>query len=284
MFASKPGEIEMRSPYLNSTAFTLAAALATAIVSSPAPAQSSNTQAQQDQQGQDQQPTPPKPYEKVSITLPQSVQDPSFETFRNKLGDIAQKKDRAALANVVSQNFFWIPEDKDAADKSKSGIQNLSAAIGLEGPDAQGWDMLLDLAAEPTAEPFPGRQGTICAPGEANFDDKAAEQLAEVTQTDPSEWGYPAADGIPVRQSLARNSAVIDHLGLYLVRAYPDDSPSAAVQSDALRIVTPSGKLGYIDADMLRPLLNDQLCYAKEANAWKIVGAIGGSGGDSGPQ
>jgi hypothetical protein len=274
----------MRSPYLSSAAFALAAALAMPIVSSPAPAQSKNAQAQQDQQSQDQPPAPPKPYKKVSIKLPQPVQDPSFEAFRKKLGDIAQKKDRAALGGIVSQNFFWIPEDKDVADKSKSGIQNLSAAIGLEGPDAQGWDMLLDLAAEPTAEPFPGRQGAICAPGEASFDDKAAEQLAETTQTDPSEWGYPAADGVPVRQDVTPNSPVIDHLGLYLVRAYPDDSPAAAVQGDALRIVTPAGKLGYIDADMLRPLLNDQLCYAKQANAWKIVGAIGGGGGDSGPQ
>ena len=43
-----------------------------------------------------------------------------------------------------------------------------------------------------------------------------------------------------------------------------------------LRIVTPSGKLGYVTADAINPLGSDQLCYAKDAaGAWKIAGFIG---------
>lgn len=275
----------MRSSHLTSTALAAIAVVVGALA--PLPAQSQQPKgapAQQAQSGpQDQQSlAPPKAYKPVAIKLPQALQDATFVAFRKQLEGIAQKKDRAALARIVSQQFFWVPEDKDVAQKGKSGIDNLSAAIGLDGADAQGWELLLDLATEPTAEAYPGRQGAVCAPGEATFDDKAAEALAAATQTDPAEWGYPAQDGIPVRSGVAENSPVIEKLGLYLVRAYPDDSPAAAVAGNALRIVTPSGKLGFINADMLRPLLSDQLCYVKEANVWKITGAIGGGGGGGG--
>jgi hypothetical protein len=38
--------------------------------------------------------------------------------------------------------------------------------------------------------------------------------------------------------------------------------------------VLPSGKLGYVASDQLLPLGNEQLCYVKEGNAWKIAGFI----------
>jgi hypothetical protein len=203
--------------------------------------------------------------------------DPSFETFRKQLVALAQKKDRAGLGRVVAQNFFWVPEDQDAADKSKSGIENLSKAIGLEGGDASGWELLATFANEPTADPSAERSGVVCAPGEPNFDENAAEELLNTTQTDPSEWGYPTKDGIEVRAEPSATSAVVEKLGLYLVRAFPDDSPANAVQADFLRVVTPSGKLGYAQVDSIAALASDQLCYVKEGSAWKIAGVIGGA-------
>jgi hypothetical protein len=71
---------------------------------------------------------------------------------------------------------------------------------------------------------------------------------------------------------------VIEKLGLHLVRAYPDDSPANAVQADFLRIVTPSGKLGFILVETLAALASDQLCYVKDGAGWKIAGVIGGAG------
>ena len=91
------------------------------------------------------------PYKPVPIILPVPVADPTFEPFRKQLADIAQKKDRAALARLVATSFFWIPEDTDVADKSKSGIDNLARAIGLDGRDALGWDAIAGYAVERTA-------------------------------------------------------------------------------------------------------------------------------------
>src|SRR5262249_58411207 len=95
----------------------------------------------------------PKAYKKVLIKLPEPVADPSFATFRQQLTGIAEKKDRAALGRILSQKFFWIPEGKDVAEKNKSAIDNLSKAIGLDGQDPPGWDLLAGYASEPTAEP-----------------------------------------------------------------------------------------------------------------------------------
>ncbi|MBV9531431.1 MAG: hypothetical protein JO283_10255, partial [Bradyrhizobium sp.] len=78
-----------------------------------------------------------------------------------------------------------------------------------------------------------------------------------------------------VRSGAKPNSPVVDKLGMYLVRVYPDDSPAGAVEGpDFVRIVLPSGKLGYVASDQLLPLGNEQLCYVKEGNAWKIAGFV----------
>src|SRR5262249_37112361 len=88
-------------------------------------------QPQQQQQAQpQQQQSAGKPYKGVAVTAPKPMDDPSFEAFRKQLGAIAEKKDRAALAALVSRNFFWLGEKGDKADKKKSGIDNLAKAIG----------------------------------------------------------------------------------------------------------------------------------------------------------
>src|ERR1700736_6950312 len=82
------------------------------------------------------QPPPPAlgPYKPVPITLPKSVSDPSFEAFRKELAEIAQKRDRASLAERVAANFFWIPETTDLADKQRPAIHNVAKALSLDGP------------------------------------------------------------------------------------------------------------------------------------------------------
>ncbi len=75
--------------------------------------------AQQPQQPQQPQLAPPKAYKPVPVKLPQPVGDATFATFRQQLAGIAEKKDRAALARILTQNFFWIPEGKDIAEKNK---------------------------------------------------------------------------------------------------------------------------------------------------------------------
>ncbi|MGH6771090.1 MAG: hypothetical protein ACRECO_18945 [Xanthobacteraceae bacterium] len=218
----------------------------------------------------------PKPYKPVTVKPPQPATDPSFAAFRKQLVGIAKRKDRAGLTKVIAANFFWIPADKDVADKSKPWIETLAKAIGLDGPEGIGWQILGSYASDPTADRDPSRKDMLCSPGDPNFDLKAADAVAQTTGTDPQEWAYPVSDGIEVRAEPAPGSRVVGKLGMHLVWVYPDQSPASAVHAESVRIVMPSGAVGFVPIDALLALEGDQLCYAKEGDAWKIAGLRGG--------
>jgi hypothetical protein len=223
-------------------------------------------------------PAPVKPYKPVAATPPVPYGDPGYQAFRKQLIDVAAHKDRAALAKmVVAQGFFWV-QDKDLADKSKPGVDNLAKAIDLDAKDGSGWEILTGFANDPTAEELPDHKGVICAPADPTIDPKQFEELGKATQTDPSEWGYPVKDGIEVRAAAQPNAPVVDKLGLYLVRVLPDTAPPDNPNQPAfLHVATPSGKTGFVTSDAVSPLGGDQICYTKDANAWKITGYFGGA-------
>jgi hypothetical protein len=216
------------------------------------------------------------PYKPVPIVLPESLNDPEFDALRKQIADIAQKKDRGALATLVAASFFWVPEDTDIADRNASPIDNLARALGLDGKDAVGWDALVAYAAETRAMADPQRRGVFCAPPEPAFDERAADELALQTQTDATDWAFPLRDGVEVRSAANQDAPVIDKLGLYLIRILPDDSPANAVFAAFLKVLTPSAKVGYAPADVVLPIGGEQLCYVKEAGGWKIAGFMGG--------
>jgi hypothetical protein len=248
------------------SAFVFAAVLVAGLL--PAAAQN---------QPKGQQPPPPapaRPYKSVAITPPKPMTDASFESLRQQLGEAAKRKDRAALTKlVVAQGLFWQRGNSDTADKRKSGIDNLSAALGLNNKAGAGWDILASYAEDPTASPLPEHKGVICAPADPDFNGKDFDELIKTTQTDASEWGYPVSAGIEVHAAPQANAPVLDKLGLAFVRVMPEPTPASAAY---VRIVTPDGKAGYVSVDAVAPIGNDQLCYVKDGGAWKIGGYIGG--------
>ena len=228
-------------------------------------------------QQQAQQPpmAPPAPYTALTVSPPKPYTDPALAAFRKELTAIAQKKDRAALARlVIVQGFFWLKEAGNAAGK-KTGIEALATALSLAAKDGSGWDTLAEFAADETAAPYPDRPNTVCSPAGPEFDVAALEKLAETTKTDVGDWGFTATDGVEVRATATQNAPGIEKLGMQFVRVMPDTAPNAS--QDFMRIVAPSGKVGFVPAEAINPLGSDQLCYGKDASgAWKIVGMIGG--------
>ena len=216
-----------------------------------------------------------KPYKPVAITAPTAVTDPSFEAFRKQLGAVAEKKDRKALAGLVVPNFFWMGEKGDKADKKKPGVENLAKAIQLDGKEAPGWELLGAAAADPTGTPFPDRKDTICSPADPTFNPQELEALAKATGTEEGDWAFPTQTGLEVHSGPQPNSPVVEKLGLHFVRVMEDNAPGNQ-QSPMLKVVTPSGKTGFVPAEALSPLGNDQLCFSKEGGGWKISGFIGG--------
>jgi hypothetical protein len=241
-------------------------------------------QAQQKQPPQKGPPpvAPARPYTPIAVKIPGPVSDPSFEAFRKQLGEVAAKKDRAGLAKlVVAQGFFWDGEKGDQADKKKSGLDNLSTAVSLAGKEPVGWDMLQGFAFDPTGTPYPGKQGVICAPADPQFDEKQLEEVAKATGTDPGDFAYPVDPNVEVRSAPNAKAPVTEKLGAVLIRIMPDPKQAAPKGNEVplVRVVTPSGKVGYVSADILSPLGNDQLCYVKDASGWKIAGYVGAGPG-----
>ncbi len=222
-------------------------------------------------------PAPIKPYKVVAATPPAPYSDPSFQAFRKQLLGIAAHKDRVALAKlVVAQGFFWI-QDKDVADRTKSGFDNLAKAIDLDANDGSGWEVLAGLASDPTGAELPDHKGVICAPADPAIDPRQFEALADQTQTDLSDWGYSTSSGVEVHSAPKPDAPVIDKLGLNLVRVLPDSAPPDNPDQPAfLHVATPSGKTGFVPLDAISPLGGDQICYVQEASGWKITGYFGG--------
>jgi hypothetical protein len=240
----------------------------------PPPAQPGQKGAPPPQQAQQPPTAPPAPYTAVKVSPPKPYSDPSFAAFRQELAAVAQRKDRPALAKmVVVQGFFWLKEQGNAAGK-KTGIEALATALSLAAKDGSGWDTLAEFAKDETAAPYPDRPNTICSPAGPDFDAQALEKLAEATKTDVGDWGFTSTDGVEVRASAAQNAPVVEKLGMQFVRVMPDMAPNAS--QDFMRVVAPSGKVGFVPAEAINPLGSDQLCYGKDGGAWKIVGMIGG--------
>ncbi len=227
-------------------------------------------------QAQQQLPfVPPAPYTALAVAPPKPYTDPSLAAFRQQLAAVAKKKDRAALAKLVlAKDFFWMKEEGNAAGK-KTGIEALATALSLAAKDGSGWETLSEFVSDETASPYPDRPNTVCSPAGPDFKTEDLEKLVAATKTDIGEWGFTAEENIEVKASAQANAPVIEKIGMIFVRVMPDLAPNAS--QEFMRIVTPSGKVGFVPAEAINPLGSDQLCYGKDAaGAWKIVGMIGG--------
>jgi hypothetical protein len=286
--------LRMRNACFASTALLLALALAPATVGAqPRPGPGQPPAAQKGapppqaapkqaapKEAAPQQPSPPKPYKPVAVKFAPPFSDPSLDAFRKEVAAVAQRKDRAALARmVVAKGFFWETEEGKGADAKKSSIDNLVAALGLDAKDGSGWAALAETVGEGNAAADPQAKGVACAPAPPELNEKDFDALIKATQTDPGEWSYPAAAGVEVRATPQAAASVVEKLGVHLVRVMVDDSPANAVQganADWTRIVAPSGKVGYVAASAINNLIEDQICYLKDASGWKITGVVGG--------
>lgn len=232
--------------------------------------------AQQPAPQQAPQIAPPKPYKPIGVKPPQASTDASFVAFRKQLADVAQKKDRAALQKlVVAKGFFWESEDGDKANAKASSFDTFAKAVSLDDKDGSGWDILGAAAQEPTLEADEDHKGVMCGPASPQIDEQSLVALIKDTGTDADEWAFPSADRVEVRAEPKADAPVTETLGLILVRVYPEENNSTEPQT-MLRVVTPSGQLGYVPIMAVLPIVTDQLCYIKDAGGWKITGYAGG--------
>jgi hypothetical protein len=219
---------------------------------------------------------PPKPYAVVAITRPAALADPGFEAFRAELAAVAKNRRYVELAPLVAHAFFWARDFAERFDTRRPAVDNLAAAIRLEHGDGSGWQVLAEFAAEPTAEPLVSRSGMVCAPASPQYDRIAFARMLDETYGSEFDWTYPRSDHTPVQAGPEPGAAVVDALGLHVVRRLGFDR--RAVGSDRnrwARIVTPGGSVGFVAPGALVSLKPERLCYGKDAlGRWRITGFI----------
>jgi hypothetical protein len=220
---------------------------------------------------------PDKPYKPVAVTVAPALEDASFTAFRAQLAAVAKDRVYGELARlVVAQGFFW-EGDVGGFDPKRPAVENLAAAISLEGAAGSGWNTLAAFAAVAEAGPLPSRPGIVCAPAHPQYDPVEFDQLIALSGTRPEAWRYPRAGPVPLRVVPRPTGRVVETLGTHLVRLVPYDGPP---EYDPARtgwplVAAPGGNKGFVVPDVLMPLRSDRLCYHKDVTGrWRIAGYI----------
>ena len=136
--------------------------------------------------------------------------------------------------------------------------------------------MLDGFAADSDRLAVPGTPEHDLRAGRARIQRAGVRALGQATGTSDEDWAFPTQPGLEMRAGPQPNAPVVEKLGMHFVRVMEDDKAPAnqdqpmlgwwrrPARSASFRR-TPSARSG-----------NDQICYVKEAGAWKIAGFIGG--------
>lgn len=218
----------------------------------------------------------PKTYPLVAVAIPKGPNDPSLGVFRQRVIDIAQKKDEAALERLLARDFFWERDFGSGFDELKSPLVNLSLAIGLGGDTDQGW-RLLAAFAQATPGPHDERENVFCGPPAPQYNVDAFEKTLEATKSDAFEWSYPVRQDVVVRDKGEDGAKEIARPGAHFIYTDLAARPQQFdPENDWTPVITHDGKRGFVAPGMLLTLLDPRLCYVKRGGAWLIAGYVGG--------
>jgi hypothetical protein len=227
------------------------------------------------QQPASRAPKPPvePPYNPVGVSAAPAPADENYAAFRQQLAAVAKKRVHAELARlVVTHGFFWEGDASGVFNPAARPMENLAAAIRLEGDGGAGWKALGAFAAAPGAAPFPSRPGVVCTPTPPDYDPIEFDRLLAATGTQLSSWNYLRDAAVPMRPGPRPDGRAVETLGPHLVRVLTNPDPANPAWA---RVAAPSGKTGFIPSSVLLPLAGDRLCFHKDVTGrWQIAGYI----------
>jgi hypothetical protein len=171
-------------------------------------------------------------------------------------------------------------------DMGRDASYNFKVLFGFRAPgadtdggvvDGPRWDVLTAFAADGSYSQVTEGGNLVCSPISAEFDDEEYQRAREAIEPDDDgvEWYFTTTE-VTVTKSPDNHSQPIGQLNgiaVPLLDVFP-----AAVENQPtppatyVKILMPSGKVGWIPAEVARPLSSDRLCYAKTPSGeWKIV-------------
>ena len=228
------------------------------------------------------------PEVKVEIAEPART-DAAFDAMRKALAEAVAAKDAAALFRLVGPTFVWTVESESTEefDMGRDALHNFKVAFGFRpfGQDADGpveggpfWDALAEIVKDAGVVRPLENGNLLCGPITATVVSDAALAQAKKrieTQDETADWYHTLAE-TPVMKAPGDAGPPISRIGRIAVPVLdvhppaPEGQPAPPITY--LQILLPTGKTGWIAFAAARPLVRDQLCFAKTVSGeWKIA-------------
>ncbi|HXW27072.1 MAG TPA: hypothetical protein VEK73_20175 [Xanthobacteraceae bacterium] len=230
------------------------------------------------------------PYPEVKVEVAAAFKpDAAFEAMRKRFSDAVAKQDAQALFALVGPTFVWTLQGgpTNLYDMGRDAMHNFKVVFGFrpqgasaDGPVENGpfWDALAAFASDGSYYQDAEAGNLVCGPITASLaDDKVLEDARKKIESgeETSEWYFTLA---PVAVAKAPNDAgpPVAKVGTVAMPALSVYPPAQEGKPPPLtthvEVLLPTGKTGWVPANIVRPLDSDRLCYAKTASGeWKIV-------------
>jgi hypothetical protein len=179
--------------------------------------------------------------------------DPSFVAFRQKLIKACKRRDWRFLNTTLDPRVV-------SGFGASEGLQEFKDEWEPEDPDTDLWETLLEVLS---------MGGAFLRPGcfEAPYVSARWPKGLE-GETHHAVVGR----NVPVRSRPSPMAPVVERLSYDIVRELPQSSqPVSADNTVWTRIVTPSGRQGYVASEYLRNPFNPQATFVKKNGKWWLT-------------
>jgi hypothetical protein len=222
-------------------------------------------------------------YPQVRVQLaPAYTPDADFDMFRKKFLSAIESKNLLALSELVAPGFVWTVDNALGADfdPGRDAQHNFRVAFGFRGVGevADGevenadWNLLKSFAEDDSLYQVGDGDNLVCSPNAATIVSTEVYERAAArvdAAIDDVQWFFTLRATTVAKAPDDTGTPI----GKISVEAVPvlSTHPQDADKPTHLEILLPSGRRGWIPANVARPLQGDRLCYVRNVGReWRI--------------
>lgn len=200
----------------------------------------------------------------------EGYKDSSFLSFREELLHAIRQRDSKFILSIVAPNIL-------NSFGGEGGVDEFKEQWKLDQPDSKFWDELLSVLSMGGA--FMNSDGVqeFCAPYVASQWEKVLKQLPD--SSDTYEYAAVIRENVPLRAQPDHNSPVIDTLSYDILKfnfSTPVSDEPLAGTNEWEKVVTLSGKQGYILSKDVRSPLDYHACFKTIEGRWVMTMFVAG--------
>jgi hypothetical protein len=190
---------------------------------------------------------------------------PSFHSFREELVNAAKKRDSKFILSILAPDIL----NSLGGD---GGIEEFKQEWKLDQPDSKFWDELLSILSMGGAFIDSGGAQEFCAPYVASQWKNLIKQLPK--DSDSDEYAAVIRENVVLRSKPDQDSPVVDNLSYDIIK-FDSNTPASneppVVDNQWVKIVTLSGKQGYVLSSDVRSPSDYHVCFKEVEGRWVMT-------------